>query len=184
MFCADLDLGVDPKISHIFNKAGMSETSPSHSQRPLQLSSYGISSDGSPTVSNTSIQSPVSPHNSVPHLGPTSRPHSGLAPAQYQNIHLAGANPRHSIFPQPYYATSTGPAQQPPLPGYHEISHGPGSYGDSNSAINAQPPGQQGQKRAYRQRRKDPSCDACRERKVKVCDAWEGLEIVKLMMPV
>ena len=147
----------------------MCEPSPNKPQRLPQLSSHGITQDPSSAPSSASVQSPLSPGSRLNNASTSSRPSSGLGGRQYHPFQLPGAGARHATYPQHYYPPPMAQAHGSTLPRYNDISHAHNPYGDSaGMPIIAHLPGQQGQKRAYRQRRKDPSCDACRERKVKV----------------
>ena len=148
----------------------MTEPIPNAAQRPPPLYAQALERYTSSAPSSAPLPNSLNSRPGISNSGVGNRPSSGPGALQSQNVSLpSAAMPRSGGYRHSFHPSATSPGTA--LSGYSDFGppHAP-FLGAPNMSPTAQvsAAGIQGQKRAYRQRRKDPSCDACRERKVKV----------------
>ena len=140
-----------------------------------------------------STASPHSPGTFPPNVltgGSVARPDSALHTSHPQRQAISSdASPIPNIYSHSYSQGTATPnhAHQGYPDQFRGNRPGPGTPSMQNSHMSTA--ALQAQKRAYRQRRKDPSCDACRERKVKVGNLIDivrkgrSLQLFSVMLP-
>lgn len=122
--------------------------------------------------STVSRQESFPPSGSILNMRSQVGPPSGLNSSHPNHIAMPPApslvSGSHNLsYDSASASPGTGSSDQPIWDTINPIA--PGTPNLSHSQLSSA--GLQAQKRAYRQRRKDPSCDACRERKVKVSNS-------------